>query len=440
MEHESAHHIFITFLIMIVAGAAALAGFPAGAADSSAGGGAGFYQVDSDPQGADVYLDSQFAGDTPVTITVYPTSPPGHTITISLPGYQKWSRTYKTDPAPGELVTVYAVLQPTGSPGTLIVYSSPNEAMVTLDGGHGQMTPWTYANLVPGDHLVQLFLSGYQPYTTIVTVPSGGSIPITAVLLPLTNVGVLQVKSNPGGADLYVDQVFAGITETTVGNLQEGQHEVVLRLAGYEDWKGTVPVKGGATTTITPVLVPTGRAPSGDIQVSSSPPGAAVYLDGIYRGVTPPAEHLELTGIAPGNHTLSIQQRNYHDFLDTITVTAGQIYRISPTLVPASNPSPFANLQITSQPSGAEVRINSAYQGKTPLSLSSYPAGNYTLQIQMKGYQEFTQPLNVLPAQDQLISTTLIPDAPATRSGTVPVLIVLMFVLIILLMKRGRGR
>jgi hypothetical protein len=293
--------------------------------------------------------------------------------------------------------------------------------------------------------MIQVFLSGYQPYTTVVTVPSGGSTTVSAILLPLTNVGVLQVISTPGGADLYVDQVYSGVTATTVGNLQNGEHQVTLRLAGYQDWTGTVQVKGGATTTITPTLVPVGQALTGDLRISSKPPGGTVYLDGDYQGTTPADEHLELTGIAPGRHTLSIRLTNFQDYQETVIVTAGQITVISAVLTPATNPSSVGNLQITSQPGGAEIIIDNQYRGITPLTLSSFPAGNHTLIIRLNGYQDYQQMITIVPGQDLLISASLLPVVVVdggcvepTRCGTFPIMLIFAFIPGVILVKKRR--
>lgn len=440
MSTDPGHHTPIVLVILIVAGIASYAVVPAGAADLQSGSAAGYYLINSAPQGAEVYLDGQFISETPVTITVYPTSPPGHTITLTLAGYQPWTITYSRDPDPGQVVMVYANLRPVQVPGSLVVSSSPSGALVTLDGGHGQMTPWTYTNLASGNHMIQVFLSGYQPYTTVVTVPSGGNIPVTAVLLPLTNVGVLQVISTPGGADLYVDQVYSGVTATTVGNLQNGEHQVTLRLAGYQDWTGSVPVKGGATTTITPTLAPVGQALTGDLQVSSRPPGGSVFLDGDFRGITPANEHLEITGITPGRHTLSIQLPNFQDYQETVIVTAGQITAVSAVLPPAKNPSSVGNLRITSQPGAAEILIDNQYQGITPLTLSSFPAGDHTLIIRLNGYLDYQQVITIVPGQDLLISASLSPVVDVviepTKSGTLPIFLIFAFILGVILLKK----
>jgi PEGA domain len=441
MRKDPGFHTFVILVMLVLAGTAAYAAVPADAADLQSGSAAGYYQIDSAPQGAEVYFDRQFIGETPVTITVYPTSPPGHTITLSLAGYQSWTLTYPRDPDPGQVIQVYTTLQPVQTQGSLIVSSTPGGALVTLDGGHGQMTPWTYTDLASGNHMIQVFLSGYQTYTTVVTVPPGGTVSIQAVLPPLTNVGVLQVISTPGGADLYVDQVYSGETATTVGNLQNGEHQVRLRLAGYQDWTGSVPVKGGATTTITPALAPLGQALTGDIQVSSIPPGGAVYLDGQYQGITPAAEHLELTGMGTGRHTLSIQLTNFQDYMETVIVNAGQITRISAVLTPAKNPSSVGNLQITSQPGGAEILIDNQYRGITPLTLSSFPAGNHTLLIRLNGYQDYQQVLTVVPGQDLLVSASLSPVViviEPTKSGMLPVFLIAALILGIILLRKQR--
>jgi hypothetical protein len=430
MQKVPGFHPLVILVLLVLGSTAAYAAVPADAA--------GYYQVDSAPQGAEVYYDSQFIGETPVNIIVCPTSPPGHTITLSLAGYQPWTRTYSRDPDPGQVIRVYATLQPVQTQGSLIVSSTPTGALATLDGGHGQMTPWTYTNLAAGDHMIQVFLSGYQTYTTGVTVPPGGTVPIHAVLPPLTNVGVLQVISTPGGADLYVDQVYSGVTATTVGNLQNGEHQVRLRLSGYQDWTGPVLVKGGATTTITPALAPLGQALTGDIQVSSVPPGGTVFLDGQYQGITPAAEHLELTGVGPGRHTVSIQLTNFQDYLETIIVNTGQIARISAVLTPAKNPSSVGNLQITSQPGAAEILIDNEYRGITPLTLSSFPAGNHTLIIRLNGYQDYQQGLPVVPGQDLLVSASLSPVVVInpTKSGILPVFPIFALILGFILLKK----
>ena len=63
-----------------------------------------------------------------------------------------------------------------------------------------------------------------------------------------------------------------------------------------------------------------GQAPEqGTVQFQSSPPGAQVYLDTMFRGTTPTT----VTGITPGNHTLEYRYFGYENWNSGITVSPG---------------------------------------------------------------------------------------------------------------------
>jgi PEGA domain len=57
----------------------------------------------------------------------------------------------------------------------------------------------------------------------------------------------------------------------------------------------------------------------GTVQFQSSPPGAQVYLDTMFRGTTPTT----VTGITPGNHTLEYRYSGYENWNSGITVSPG---------------------------------------------------------------------------------------------------------------------
>ena len=57
----------------------------------------------------------------------------------------------------------------------------------------------------------------------------------------------------------------------------------------------------------------------GSIQLTSSPPGAEIYLDSQFRGSTPST----ITDLETGNHSLEFRYPGYQSWLTTISVTAG---------------------------------------------------------------------------------------------------------------------
>jgi hypothetical protein len=67
----------------------------ASASESSApAAGIGTVSLASNPNGADVYVDNQFYGNSPATLKLKPGK---HTITVKMSGYKDWSRDLSTD-------------------------------------------------------------------------------------------------------------------------------------------------------------------------------------------------------------------------------------------------------------------------------------------------------------------------------------------------------
>jgi hypothetical protein len=394
----------------------------------------GYYRVESNPSDAQVVVDSIYRGNTPVTVAVSTTGPPGHTIVIVKSGYYSWSRTFDANPAPGEVIGVAAVLEPTQQYGTLVVSSKPTGALITVDGGRGQQAPWTYTDLPAGGHIVRAFLSGYQSYFALVNVPPGGYSTVEAVLPPLSEVGVIQAKSNPGGADVYIDGLYSGATSATVGNLAAGPHFVELRRAGYNSWIDTVQVLPGQVTIIDVTLEVASTVQSGSISVSSTPPGASVYLDGGFQGITQPGNPLDLTAIPPGPHTVRLSLAGYQDYTGNVQVMAGSVALVEAVMVPSTSPTDAGTLQVNSDPQGANVFLDNLCRGVTPLTLTPVEAGSHSLLVRLTGYNDYTSTVTIAPGQVVQVQTGLTPVA--TQAGPAMLLVPIALFVTLLFFRR----
>jgi PEGA domain len=391
----------------------------------------GFFSISSFPEEGQVIMDGIYRGNTPIIVPVSSKGTSSHTITVSKPGYLPWTRTYDSNPAAGETIFVSAVIEPSTDQGTLIVKSSPSGALVTIDGSMGQQTTWTYDDIPAGSHVVRAFLSGYQPYLTLVNVPAGGTITVDAPLTPLSLVGALQVKSSPGGADIYVDGFYSGSTAATVGNLAAGPHFITLRLAGYKDWLGTIEIPENSVAFVDAQLEVASATTTGAIQVYSNPPGASVYHDGVYQGTTKPGDALDLTGILPGTHTILLQLQNYQDYTSQVEVHAGQVSQVKADLA-AKTPSQSGILFISSNPQGANVFLDNAFTGITPLTIPSVTSGNHTLLLRLAGYTDYSTLLTISPGQAVQVQAALNPVATPTRAGILTVVIGTMAAVLLL--------
>ena len=116
---------------------------------------------------------------------------------------------------------------------------------------------------------------------------------ITAVYgNPCSNqrIGSISVTSLPIGASLYVIPSIRS-TSQIVSNLAVGPHTVTLT-HGYQDYTQTATVNNAQTTYLSITLSPLASPTTGDIDVSSTPYGASVYLNGAYKGETRCFRHL----------------------------------------------------------------------------------------------------------------------------------------------------
>ena len=386
------------------------------------GGDQGYFYIDSSPRGADVTFDGKHVGETPVTVPVYVTGTPTHTISIYLPGYQSWSRTYNENPGAGQTINVQANLVPTPQTGSIYVTSQPSGATATLDGRDSYSTPCSFPVVSVGTHSLTVYLSGYQPYYASPQVTAGHETTINAMLTPVISTGNLQVSSSPSGAAVYVDGHYFGHTPTTVGNLAPGSHSVSLRLSGYQEWTGTVTINAGQTTSISPVLT---AAPStGSISVTSIPSGASIYLDNSYQGKTLSGNPFYIISVQPGSHAIELSLQGYQDYKTTISVTAGQTTLVSATLNRNPQPPSTGTITISSSPSGAEVYLDNVFQGYSPQTIQNVAAGSHVVLMKLGGYDDWQSTVQVSAGQDTPVNAvfTAVPTSTPTKSGTISVL------------------
>ncbi|MCX6685142.1 MAG: PEGA domain-containing protein, partial [Methanoregula sp.] len=59
---------------------------------------------------------------------------------------------------------------------------------------------------------------------------------------------------------------------------------------------------------------------SGSLLVTTTPPGAQVYVDGGIKGITPTT----IPGLSPGAHSIVLKMEGYQDLTTSITITTGQ--------------------------------------------------------------------------------------------------------------------
>jgi hypothetical protein len=215
--------------------------------------------VASNPPGAAVFIDNIIKGRTPLTLT--DTAIGNHRITITMDGYEEYSRNIIMEAA--NPLTIAAVLtrsvpQPTTQPppnGSIAITSIPSGAEVYIDSRQRGIAPAIFPEVLPGNHQITLSFKGYDDWSHIVSVGSGQTAAINAVLVAIKEItGSLAVITDPPGAEIFIDGDFKGVSPVTIPELSTGTHTVLLTLQEYADNKTNISIAAGQTQKYTTAL------------------------------------------------------------------------------------------------------------------------------------------------------------------------------------------
>lgn len=133
----------------------------------------------------------------------------------------------------------------------------------------------------------------------------------------------LELATEPTGASVFLDGVFRGTSPLDL-RLPSGPHSLRLEKFGYEPLVSSFELPPGRST-LSPRLSP---LELGTLEVRSKPPGAEVFLDEEFRGVTP----LTARGVPVGPHSLRLEKAYHAAWTGTLLVRAGKVEKVAPAL------------------------------------------------------------------------------------------------------------
>jgi hypothetical protein len=182
-------------------------------------------------------------------------------------------------------------------------------ANATLYGPSGRaagtcQTPCSFTGLGPGRYSLQVQKGDFRPVQTALELKMGDSQDQKIQLESLQK--GLYVTSHPAGADIFINgDKQSGQTPATLP-LAGGSYNLVLRLEGYEPYSGQVQVKDNRLTSLDLELKPrAGHVAWAD--VTTSPAGAEILVDGVPTGQNAPAR----VQIPSGTHTVGLRLDGY---------------------------------------------------------------------------------------------------------------------------------
>ena len=224
---------------------------------------------------------------------------------------------------------------PVPSPGNAAVHVLTNVlgAKATLFGANGRaisicQTPCSFNDLAPARYSLQVQKDGYLQVQTALELKTGDSQDEKIQLEALQK--GLYVNSHPAGADIFINgDKQSGQTPTNLP-LAAGSYNLVLRLEGYDPYVGQVQVKDNVQTTLDLELQPHAAAHVAWAQVTSTPAGAEIFVDGTSSGVFAPAR----VQIPSGTHTIGLRLQGYEFARRGIEASEGGTVLVNAKLQP----------------------------------------------------------------------------------------------------------
>ena len=223
--------------------------------------------------------------------------------------------------------------------GFELAYQNQDEVTVTASLS-GEIPPgWATGANRTLVRIQELDSRGYAIPNSVVVIDRLIGLPTPT---PTPSFGTVAVSSTPSGSDVFIDNTYKGLTPLTLSAVPNGNHLLLVRSDGYQDYSRTVVVMGDsqaitaslvlkptATTTATTSVQPTGTTSQptgtpavqyGSLAVSTSPQGAQVYIDGELRGITPAT----IPGLPAGTHAILLKMDGFEELSTTVIITAGQ--------------------------------------------------------------------------------------------------------------------
>lgn len=190
----------------------------------------------------------------------------------------------------------------------------------------------------------------------------------------------ISVTSDPPGANVTVGGVSKGTAPITV-NLTAGSHEVIVELDGYAAQTRTVQLTGGTTKAESFTLA---EVPSGFLDITSTPRGAEILVDGTSKGSTP----MSRLRVSVGQHRVEVRMNGYDSVFQDVTMTRGRRLTITAPLERSGQ----ASIILNSNFNGARIFVDgNLYNATTPVDNITLRPGPHTIEVKSKGYSSWSQ-------------------------------------------------
>jgi PEGA domain len=262
---------YVTPALVLSAGVGLAVGIPRAKAWLTAEAAVGVADLQSIPDGSEVFVSGKKIGLTPISTRL----PAGkHEIEFHYAGV---SRTETLDISAGKHSEIVVDWKRPPA-GRLTVTSDPEGAAITIDGTKRGFTPLTIEDVPPGQHIITLkHTTGLVQRTVKVKANETATLDVTIYSGWLALFAPIEIQVSENGKALRLN-------EQNQVMLSPGRHDIELRNngLGYRDSQ-VIEIRPGEVTAVNVTL------PKTPVTITATP-SSDVWLDGVKIGETPLAD------------------------------------------------------------------------------------------------------------------------------------------------------
>ena len=325
----------------------------------------GFIKVESQPEGAILYIDDERMGRTPY-------------VSGRLMSGEYSVKVVKEMYKPAEQKVVVADGKTTTTVLNMVAnfvdvtIKTDSQSDIYLDNEYKGKGTWI-GRLPEGAHYVEARKTSHQTTAKNISLVLGKDVTIE-VEAPKPINGHLDLNSNPMRADIYIDGKHYGQTPRIITDLLIGKHEVKLQKQGCAPLTKTIEIEEGETLSLNETLQ-TGK----EITIITQRNGDKIYVDNDYLGTSPVTVNLSY-----GTHRVKAV-RDDQTVTKDFEVAGGSASEVVVA---------FGKMvAVYSSSTGDDVYLNDYKIGETPLSMDLTLGKKYEIEVR-RGAKKEVKTLN----------------------------------------------
>lgn len=271
----------------------------------------------------------------------------GYNYRVEAPDYETdYGRFEVNDP--DNAINVSIKLKPNFGFLTIPAAESLRNARIIIDGEIVGNSSLNALKLSAGNHTLQVERPKYKTLVREISIPKSQTV--TERIALEENFSKITINCTDPEADIYLADNVRGDTKQATGtwmaDLEPGSYVIKTRRPGCKEAFKQITIAPGNQPQ--EFSVPAPEPMYGSIQVSSSPAGARIYLDGKDMGVTPKVLNNQLAM----THALKLTYPGYQDYSTKIDLKEGQTAQLNPKM------SNYITVQVDVEPRYATVYVD----------------------------------------------------------------------------------